>query len=34
LRFVLAFADAKQKSAPAPGAALARSETILSAKDA
>lgn len=34
LRFVLAFADAKQKSAPARGAALARGETILSAKDA
>jgi pyroglutamyl-peptidase len=34
LRFALAFADAKQKSAPARGAALARSETILSAKDA
>jgi pyroglutamyl-peptidase len=34
LRFVLAFADGKQKSAPARGAALARSETILSAKDA
>ena len=32
--FVLAFADAKQKSAPACGAALARSATILSAKDA
>jgi hypothetical protein len=34
LRFVLDLADAKQKSAPARGAALARSETILSAKDA
>jgi pyroglutamyl-peptidase len=34
LRFVLDFADAKQKSAPARGPALARSETILSAKDA
>lgn len=34
LRFVLAFADAKQKSAPAHGAALVRSETILRAKDA
>jgi pyroglutamyl-peptidase len=33
LRFVLDFADAKQKSAPAR-AALARGETILSAKDA
>jgi pyroglutamyl-peptidase len=34
LRFVLAFADAKQKLAPARGAVLARSQTILSAKDA
>jgi hypothetical protein len=31
---MLAFADTKQKSAPGRGAALAPSETILSAKDA
>jgi pyroglutamyl-peptidase len=34
LRFVLAFADAKQKSAPPRGAAFAQGETILSVKDA
>jgi pyroglutamyl-peptidase len=34
LRFVLAFADTQQKSAPMRGPAFARSETILGAKDA
>lgn len=34
LRFVLASADTRQKSAPAIGPAFARSEAILSAKDA